>query len=79
MKIATRNAKIRYIVYSLWSLQTFHAKVNVRDHLQYKNDVHFITNSCNRILLLEIVRALYQFSVLMMYFLSDTALNIPAA
>ena len=34
----------------------------------YKNDVHFITNSCNRILLLEIVRALYQFSVLMMYF-----------
>ena len=67
MKIATRNVKIRYIVNSLWSQQTVHVKMDVRN-LQYKNDIPFIADSCIRILLLEIVRALYQFSVLMMYF-----------
>ena len=70
MKFRHGTLKIRYIVnFTLISTNSVHAKVDVRDHLQYRNDIPFITDSCNRILLIEIVRALYhQFSVLMMYF-----------
>jgi len=67
MKIATRNAKnTLHCLFTLISSNSS-CKGGCQRSL-YKNDVHFITNSCNRILLLEIVRALYQFSVLMMYF-----------